>query len=267
MTLANNEERMKSASKTHLLLIPTYNTGPIVLDVVREALSVWQPVLVVVDGSDDGTAEALQALAASESHLTVLRHTVNRGKGSAIYTGLQAALKENFTHILCMDADGQHPLSAIKSFMEISSEHPRAMVLGEPVFDSSAPAIRVYGRKISNFFGNVETLWAGIHDGLFGFRVYPIKSLLAIMDATRFARRFDFDPEVVVRMVWQGVSVINVPVAVRYLSKEEGGVSHFKYLRDNILLIWMHIRLLMGMLLRLPMLLWRNLYNRWRSTS
>ncbi len=258
---------MKSASKTHLLLIPTYNTGPIVLDVVKEALAVWQPVFVVVDGSNDGTAEALQALAASEPHLTVLRHAVNRGKGSAIYTGLKAAEKENFTHILTMDADGQHPVTSIQPFMEVSMQYPWVMVLGEPVFDNNAPAIRVNGRKISNFFGNVETLWAGIHDVLFGFRVYPVKPLFEVMNATPFARRFDFDPEVVVRMAWRDVPAINLPVAVRYLSSEEGGVSHFHYLRDNVLLTWMHIRLIMGMLLRLPVLFWRKLYNRCRRST
>ncbi len=252
---------MKSASRTHLLLIPTYNTGPMLLQVVRQALAVWQPVWVVVDGSDDGSAEALQELAASETQLTVLRHAVNRGKGSAVYTGLQAALKEDFSHVLTMDADGQHPVSAVQSFMEISRQHPLAMVLGEPVFDSSAPAIRVKGRKISNFFGNLETVGAGIHDVLFGFRVYPVKALLEAMDSSSFARRFDFDPEVVVRMAWQGVPVINRPVPVRYLSAEQGGVSQFRYLRDNVLLTWMHGRLLLGMLLRLPVLLWRKLRN------
>ena len=108
---------------------------------------------------------------------------------------------------------------------------------------------------------NVETLWGGIHDSLFGFRIYPLHELKVVMDSSFFARRFDFDPEVVVRMVWRDTPVINIPAPVRYLSPEEGGVSQFKYLRDNLLLTWMHLRLLVGFLLRLPMLIWRCIRN------
>ncbi len=255
----NELDTMSHSSKTHLLLIPSYNTGSIVLNVVREAVKMWQPVWVVIDGSDDGTAESLENFAANEPHLTVLRHSVNRGKGSAIYTGLQEALKQNFTHILAMDADGQHPASSIRSFMEISINNPESMILGVPVFDENAPALRVKGRRISNFWANLETLWQGIDDSLFGFRVYPIKELKTVMDSTHFARRFDFDPEVAVRMVWKGLPVINRPVPVRYLGKEEGGVSQFHYVRDNILLTWMHLRLLLGFIVRLPVLIMRRI--------
>ncbi len=250
---------MTQVSKTHILLIPSYNTGPIVLDVVKEALKVWQPVWVVVDGSNDGTAEALADLAKEQQYLTILLHEHNQGKGSAVYTGVQEALKQNFTHILTMDADGQHPATKIKTFMQKSMDQPQAMILGVPVFDANAPGLRVNGRKISNFWANLETLWLGINDSLFGFRIYPLDALKAVMDSTTFARRFDFDPEVVVRMVWRSVPTQNLPVPVRYLSADEGGVSQFKYLRDNILLTWMHLRLFIGFLVRLPWLVGRRL--------
>lgn len=249
---------MRQASKTHLVLIPTYNTGPIVLDVVKEALKAWQPVYVVVDGSNNGTEETLAKLADIEPHLTVIHYNENKGKGSAIYTGMKAALANNFTHILTMDADGQHPAAAIKEFMELSVARPDTLVLGVPVFDADAPALRVNGRKISNFWANLETLWMGINDSLFGFRVYPIKALKTVMDATIFARRFDFEPEVAVKMVWNNVPVINQSAPVRYLSAEEGGVSQFKYVRDNILLTWMHTRLFLGFLILTPVLIWRH---------
>ena len=250
---------MKPPSETHLLLIPSYNTGAIVMDVVKEALNEWRPVWVVVDGSDDGTGVALETLAKSERELTVLHHPRNLGKGRAIYTGIKAASKKGFSHVLTMDADGQHSAAAIKKFMEASMVQPDALILGEPVFDNNAPALRVNGRKISNFWANLETLWVGIHDSLFGFRVYPVKPLIEVMDKTVFARRFDFDPEVVVRLVWQGLVPVNIPVPVRYLSAAEGGVSQFKYLRDNVLLTWMHLRLFCGFLIRLPVLIWRRI--------
>jgi len=132
------------------------------------------------------------------------------------------------------------------------------MVLGKPVFGPEAPALRVNGRKVSNGWANLETLWMGIGDSLYGFRVYPIAPLIRIMRKNRFMRRFDFDPEAVVRLCWAGVRPLNLDAPVRYLSAAEGGVSHFKYLRDNTLLTWMHTRLFFGFLLRLPCLIWRR---------
>ncbi len=252
---------MVRISKTHLLLIPSFNSGPIVIDVVKQALAIWQPIWVIIDCSDDGSEIALQDLAETEPYLTVLMHEINKGKGSAVYTGTKKALESGFTHMLTMDADGQHPIAEIKDFMALSIRHPKAMVLGIPIFDEYAPANRVQGRKISNFWVNLETLWAGIGDSLFGFRVYPLRPLQAVMDTTIFARRFDFDPEVVVRLAWHGVAIINKSVPVRYLSPEQGGISHFNYVRDNILLTWMHIRLFIGFLFRLPRLISQRLQS------
>ena len=134
------------------------------------------------------------------------------------------------------------------------------MILGDPILDSSAPVIRVQGRKLSNFWANVETPGVGrIGDSLFGFRVYPIADLVAVMRWQPWMRRFDFDPEAVVRLAWRGVQPINVPAPVRYFRAEEGGVTHFNYLRDNILLTWMHARLLLEAVLRMPWLLIRKL--------
>ena len=133
------------------------------------------------------------------------------------------------------------------------------MVLGCPQFDASAPLIRVRGRRISNWWANFETLGGGIGDSLFGFRIYPVGALLAVMHRQRWMRRFDFDPEAVVRLAWRGVPAVNVAAPVKYFSAEEGGVSHFNYLRDNALLTFMHIRLVIGFVLRLPLLLWRRL--------
>jgi hypothetical protein len=132
------------------------------------------------------------------------------------------------------------------------------MILGVPVFDASAPALRVRGRRISNWWANLETLWSGIGDSLFGFRVYPIAPLARVMGRTPFMRRFDFDPEAVVKLAWAGVPPVNRPAPVRYLRPEEGGVSHFKYVRDNALLTWMHARLMIGFIARLPVLVARQ---------
>lgn len=249
-------------STTHLVLIPSYNPGPKVFDTVRAALEQWSPVWVVVDGSTDGSAAALQTMAASEPRLKVLVLPDNRGKGAAVLYGIRAALEAGFTHALAMDSDGQHPAEKIPAFMQASQLAPAAMVLGRPIFDASAPRLRVRGRKISNGWTHVETLGAGIGDSLYGFRVYPMAALERVMRHQPWMRRFDFDVEAVVRLSWRGVRPINLPAPVRYFRPEEGGVSHFNYWRDNVLLTWMHTRLFLGFLIRLPLLLGRRLGNR-----
>jgi glycosyltransferase involved in cell wall biosynthesis len=251
----SDESSATRRSDTHLVLIPSYNPGPRVFATVRDALAQWTPVWVVVDGSTDQSAERLSAMAETEPGLRVLVLAKNSGKGAAVLFGLREAQARGFTHALTMDSDGQHPAELIASFMQASMAEPDAMVLGEPIFDASAPALRVKGRRISNWWVNVETLWAGIHDSLFGFRVYPVDALIAVMQRQPWMRRFDFDAEAAVRLCWRGVRPINHPAPVRYFRPEQGGVSHFNYWRDNLLLTWMHIRLFCGFILRLPLLL------------
>ncbi len=246
-------------STTHLVLIPSFNPGAKVYSTVAAARENWAPVWVVVDGSTDGTGEELECLAAQDPQLRVVRLARNSGKGAAVLAGLQLAAETGFTHALTLDSDGQHPCARIPDFMAASLAAPAAMILGEPQFDASAPRLRVKGRRISNWWANLETLWVGIHDSLFGFRVYPIAPLLKIMRGQLWMRRFDFDVEAVVRLCWLGVWPVNLPAAVSYFRPDEGGVSHFRYGRDNLLLTWMHLRLLGGFVLRLPKLLLRRM--------
>ena len=246
-------------SDTHLVLIPSYNPGPRGLETVRAARMHWDPVWVIVDGSTDGSGESLSAVARRDPGLRVLVRARNGGKGAAVFDGLIEAQRSGFTHALVMDADGQHPAECISAFMRASAAAPQAMILGDPVFDASAPRIRLRGRRIANWSTNLETLWAGVRDTLFGFRVYPIAPLLAVMRRTRWMRRFDFDAEAVVRLCWRGVPVVSLPAPVKYFTVEEGGVSHFNYWRDNVLLTSMYLRLVAGFVVRLPVLLARRL--------
>jgi glycosyltransferase involved in cell wall biosynthesis len=247
-------------SKTHLVLIPSYNTGPKVYDTVRAAREQWSPVWVVVDGSTDGTAEGLQKMAEQDEQLRVMVLKENHGKGAAVLHGLRVAVHEGYTHVLTMDSDGQHPPEKIPEFMQVSIANPDGLVLGRPVFDASAPLLRVRGRRVSNWWANFETLWQGIGDSLYGFRVYPAQMLLGVMENSYWMRHFDFDPEAAVRLCWCGAKPINVEAPVKYFRADEGGVSHFNYLRDNVLLTGMHLRLFSGFLIRLPLLIWRKLF-------
>ncbi len=249
-------------SSTHLVLIPSYNTGEQVYATVRAARAQWAPVWVVVDGSTDGTAQGLQAMAAADPGLRVWVLPQNCGKGAAVLHGLQLAQAEGFTHALAMDSDGQHPADLIPAFMQASLARPDTMVLGRPVFDASAPLLRVRGRRVSNWWTNLETLGAGVADSLYGFRVYPVAALAAVMARQPWMRRFDFDTEAVVRLAWRGVKPVNLDAPVKYLRADEGGVSHFRYVRDNVLLTWMHTRLMVEFVLRLPVLAWRKAAGR-----
>lgn len=245
-------------STTHLVLMPTYNTGARLTEVATEALRHWRPVFVVVDGSTDGSQRPLLAMADHEPGLRVLTLHRNCGKGAAVLAGLRAAVESGFTHALVMDADGQHPAGSIDEFMAASQRQPRAMILGRPIFGPEVPRERLYGHKLSVGLVCFETLGSTIADPLFGFRVYPARLLLELLGPRRGGRRYDFDTEAAVRLCWAGVPSVNLAAPVRYFQPTEGGVSHFRYGRDNLKLIWLHTRLIAEFLLyRLPVRLWR----------
>ena len=251
---------------THLVLLPTYNTGPRLAAVVRQVLHHWPHVLVVVDGSTDGSERPLLEQAGIDPALTVLVLPRNSGKGAAVLAGAQAAQARGFTHALVMDADGQHPAGSVVKFMDSSLRHPAALVLGRPIFPVNTPAERRHGRKLSVGLVHLELLGASVADPLFGFRVYPLAPLLAVLGPRSGGRRYDFDTEAAVRLGWAGVPALNLAAPVRYFSRAEGGVSHFHYLRDNATLVWLHLRLLAELLFwRWPALLRRR--RQWRAAG
>jgi len=259
--LAEDDPSAVPGRDTHLVLIPSYNSGRKLLETVQAARRHWAPVWVVIDGSTDGSDLTVRQLAASDPAVRVYRLPRNQGKGAAILHGLRHAEASGFTHVLTMDADGQHPARLILDFIAESQANPDALILGRPIFDASAPRIRVLGRKLSNLGTNLETLWGGRFDSLFGFRVYPVAALRQVMESSRWMRRFDFDAEAAVRLCWSGFRPINLPAPVQYFAPSQGGVSHFRYLRDNALLTWMHARLVAGFVTKLATIV------RWRVRS
>ncbi len=250
---------------SRLVILPSYNSGSLLVRTALAVLAVWQPVWVVLDGSTDASIEEISALAREHPALKVIRMDQNHGKGAATLVAMRKALPAGFSHALVMDADGQHPADKVPEFMRISTLNPQAMILGEPVFGPDAPPERVKGRRVGNGFANFETLGGGIRDSLFGFRLYPLAPSVRIMESIRTARRFDFDTELAVRLFWDGVRPINRPVPVLYPPRATGGVTHFKYLRDNLLLAGTHTRLCLLLLPRL----WRvwKLRQQWLSKN
>jgi glycosyltransferase involved in cell wall biosynthesis len=239
-----------ASSDTHLVIIPSFNTGRLLEATVAAALACWRPVWVVIDGSTDDSAAAVDAIAQTDQALRVFHMASNQGKGEAVRFGLTAAEANGFTHALVMDADGQHPAESISAFMAMSAAFPEAAIMGRPVFGADAPWIRVVSRRLCNACATIVTL-RRVGDTLFGFRIYPIAELLSVMRASRGMRRFDFDPEAVIRLAWNGTPLIHLPTRVRYPSRADGGVSHFNYMLDNLLLIGMYLRLSFDALLRL----------------
>lgn len=260
MSKTNPPSARPEAGKS-LVLIPSFNSGATLRKTVASVLLHWPLVLIVLDGSSDGSAKELESLF-SHPGLTILERKKNGGKGVAVLDGLRRAHEQGYTRVLVMDADGQHPPDKIKEFFDLAEKNPHAFILGVPIFTQDAPKLRVYGRLGGNTFAEIETLWGGIRDSLFGFRVYPVKETLKIMERIRTGRGFDFDTEIAVRLYWEGLKPINVPVPVAYPPKEAGGVSHFRYFRDNWLLVRRHIALLVQMVPRVPQLLLRRFIGR-----
>ncbi len=221
-------------------VIPTYE-NPDTIGAVAVRIGEFLPaVFVVDDGSGERGREACDALARAGAAV-VVRHAVNRGKGAAVRTGLEAARTAGFTHAFQIDADGQHDLAAIPAFVDAARAHPEAAILGHPVYESSAPRLRTLGRELTRFWVDLEVGGRGrIVDAMIGFRIYPIEETIAL--GTR-CDRMDFDVEVAVLLARAGVPIVNRPVGVRYLPAEQGGISHFRMFRDNARLFRLHARI------------------------
>lgn len=218
------------------------------------------PLIVVDDASPQASFEALAVLLEEHTEDSILiRHPKNLGKGCAVMTGFQAAQKAGFSHALQIDADGQHDIKAIKKLVAEATRYPESIICGKPVFDQSVSKLRFYSRYITLYLTWLETLGTEIRDALCGFRLYPLKQTMALLNIDIARRRMAFDVEILVRAVWADIPLTFIPVEVIY---PEDGKSHFRYLRDNLDISWMHTRLIFGMLMRAPMLIWRKLSRR-----
>ncbi len=220
-------------------VIPTFDNPKTVAAVVRGTLEYLDCVILVDDGSGIEARGVLDRLA-GDSHVRLVRRVRNGGKGAALKTGLRQAVICGFSHALQIDADGQHDLGSISEFLGASRADPQALVLGYPVFDATVPRGRLWGRQITRWWTRVEVGGPTIIDPMIGCRVYPLASAAVIRPV---GDRMQVDTELAVRLVWRGVPVINLPVRVRYLTAEEGGVSHFRMVHDNVAISWMHSRL------------------------
>lgn len=220
-------------------VIPTYDNPVTIRGVVDNARSYGLPVIVVDDGSAPKGREACAAL--GRDQLAVVIHLPhNSGKGAALKRGFEVARQLGYTHAMQVDGDGQHNLSHVPEFVEASRKQPEALVLGYPVYDASVPKIRLIARKLTTFWVNIEAGRGKIQDAMIGFRIYPLAPLERVRVVSD---RMGFDIEVAVRLAWAGTTIVNLPVRLRYLTAEEGGISHFRMVRDNFHFSLLHSRL------------------------
>ena len=220
-------------------LVPTYD-NPATLRRVVERIRVFVPEVVVVDDGSGAEARAVVDALGAEKLAHVHHREENGGKGAAVKTGFAVAQKLGFSHAVQIDADGQHAIEDLPRFLEAAERQPDALVLGAPVFDASVPKSRLRARQITCFWTNLETGGKVIEDPMCGFRVYPLEAALA---AGAKGDRMDFDPEIAVRLHWMGLPIVNLPTRVHYVTREEGGVSHFQMFWDNVRISWMHTRM------------------------
>jgi glycosyltransferase involved in cell wall biosynthesis len=231
------------------LLVPIYNHKDTIAGVLHSLAFLGLPALVVDDGSDDATRRVLDELGRELPWIEVERLPRNRGRGAALRYGYLRAAQRQFSHVIQLDADGQHDPADVPRFVDAARRHPGAMVLGTPVFDATAPATRVYGRQLSRVIVWAETLTRAVDDPLCGFRCLPLEPTVRLIRRVRLGDRMEFDPEIVIRLVWEGVPVVNVPTRVRYFP---GGLSHFDLVGDNLRIAWTYLRLLAHLVPRLP---------------
>lgn len=238
-------------------LIPYYNHPEAIGHVVKQLSAYSLHIIIVDDGSNEISKLALQSFKDSPG-ITLVTREVNGGKGAAVITGMREAVKRGYTHVLQVDADGQHDLEKIPELLRLSEQFPDRIVSGMPVYDESVPTNRKLWRYATHILVWIHTLSFEIRDSMCGFRIYPLEKTLKVIDSQdEFGQRMDFDIEILVRSLWAGLHIVQLPVGVRY---PIDGVSHFQLFNDNFLITKLHIRLFFRMLLNSPKLLIRKVF-------
>ena len=238
------------------VVVPVYNHEHAIGVVLAGLLRHDVPCILVDDGSSAACAGVLDMLADQHAQrVTMVRLAHNQGKGVAVLRGFERAAQLGYSHVLQIDADGQHDTADLPRFLAQAEAHPAAIIAGHPIYDASVPKARLYGRYATHVWVWINTLSFDIKDSMCGLRVYPVAAVTALASRRTIGARMNFDTDILVRLYWDGLAVINLPTRVSYPAD---GVSHFRVWRDNALISWMHTKLFFGMLPRIPRLLARK---------
>lgn len=234
------------------VLIPTHNHFRALPEIIDRLKAAGLPIYIVDDGSSQETQYALEHLSHKTDNVHILRLQKNKGKGGALFEGFRWVHDLGYTHALQVDADGQHSLDTLESFLTISNLNPQALISGQPLYDASVPKMRLIGRYFTHVWVWIETLSLRITDSMCGFRIYPILKSLEIMETKNIGHHMEFDTDLMVHLFWSGTPVLMLPLKVIY---PEGNSSNFKMIADNWRITKMHTRLFFTMLMNLPKIL------------
>jgi glycosyltransferase involved in cell wall biosynthesis len=236
-------------------LIPVYNSEHHIADVIGSVLQYTDKLIVVNDGSTDGTLAILQAM----ENIELVSYTINRGKGFALQQGFRKALSLGFTHTITLDADGQHLASDIPALLEVTAAHPEALIVGSRRFDNpNMPKGNVFANKFSNFWFMLQT---GIRlpDTQTGLRVYPLHKMGKIHF---FTKRYEAELEMLVRCAWRNIQLLPQPIHIYYPPIEER-LSHFRGGKDFVRISMLNTLLcVVALFYGYPAMLLRKVFNR-----
>ncbi|MCM8542541.1 MAG: glycosyltransferase family 2 protein [Lentisphaeraceae bacterium] len=236
------------------LIVPCYNHESLLNRMLLQLEPYKLDCLVIDDGSNETAQKTIEECTSKKPWVTLIKRVKNGGKGEAVKDGFQLAISKGYTHALQIDADCQHDVNDIPKFIQLSEANPDSIITGEAKYDKSVPKSRLYGRYINHFWVMVETLSFKVLDTMCGFRIYPLAQLSKVKMSS-IGSRMDFDVEMAVRSIWAGIPLKTIDTKVIY---PEDGISNFHYLKGNLRITWMHIKLCCGMILRLPKLLYRK---------
>lgn len=238
-------------------VVPVYNHGSTLEFVVKQLSEYGFPIIVVDDGNNEVNKKFISDVAEKYSQVVVVTRKKNGGKGKAMNDGVRKAHELGLSHILQIDSDGQHDAGRIGHFLEVSKSNPEAVICGYPEYDENAPAKRVNGRKVANAWIHLVTLSNEIKDSMIGFRVYPVEPYYKLISGFAFIDgRMGYDIDILVRFSWKGIKIISESVKISY---PIDGVSNFRMVRDNIRISLTYAKLVIGMIVRLPILIFRKI--------
>lgn len=246
---------------TYCFLIPVYNHAALLEQTIPRFLSFGIPLIIVDDGSNQENKVILRRIAGSSPDIVLISNIQNSGKGVAIKQGITYCKQHAIDFAFQVDADNQHSLAAVPVFISKSraEKSKKHSIIGYPVYDSTVPAIRRDGRKVSNFFVSITTLTPDVRDSLCGFRIYPVAETWKIYRNPFISKRMPIDMELLTRLYWMGVSIRYMPVDVTYPAD---GSSHYKAFRDTVILSAKHAVLCCEMFFRFPVIVFYALKRR-----
>lgn len=238
-------------------LIPVYKHGATLDSVISSLQHYNKAIIVVDDGNSEPDKTLIRKAVTKYSNVILLNNDKNMGKGIAVNNGIRKAEEMGFTHVFQLDSDGQHNAQKAEHFLELSEKFPDAVICGYPVYDSTIPKVRLFGRKISTFFIRLVTWNFSIQDALIGFRVYPVVHYARLLKKKAIIdSRMGYDPDILTHLCWENVPVVSEAVEITY---PKDGISNFRPLRDNLHISLTFARLTLGMLIRIPVFILRKI--------